>query len=94
MSDKLIFFNKEGDYLNANYNSITNRYEADLIFHENSSDTFKTIGIYTFEKKDGFAFESDSLELDKFQLFNEYGFSFSGSKYVNEFIEKNRNNKL
>lgn len=80
----LIFFDKEGNALNFNYNELNERYEGKLIFHENSSDTFKTIGIYMFEKVEAFDFIADSdLILDKFQLFNENGFRFVGSIYNN-----------
>ena len=44
MSKNLVWFNKEGDCLNITYNETTEIYEGDLLFHENSSDTFKTIG--------------------------------------------------
>ena len=38
MSESLIFFNKEGDALNFNYNQFEERFEGDILFHENSSD--------------------------------------------------------
>lgn len=85
----LIWFNKEGDYLNFKFNEDKERYEGNLIFDINSSDTFKTIGLYLFEKVRGFEYDADGkLMLDKFQLFNEYGINFYGSKYLNEKIEK------
>ena len=46
----LIFFNKEGDSLNFSYSDDVDRYEGDILFHQNSSDTYKTYGIYTMEK--------------------------------------------
>ena len=77
----LIFFNKEGDYLNFNYNNDTDRFEGDILFHENSSDTYKTFGIYTMEKIPSFEFEKpNELDLNKFQLFNEWGLHFYGTK--------------
>lgn len=76
----LVFFNKEGDYLNAIYNDTNERFEADILMHENSVDTYKTYGIYTMEKIPTFEFESPgNLLIEKFQLFNEYGFHFYGS---------------
>ena len=46
MSEKnLYFFNKEGDYLNFNYNEFDQRFEGNILFHENSNDTYKTYGI-------------------------------------------------
>ena len=82
----LIFFNKEGDYLNFNYNDTSKIYSGDMLFSQNGSDTFKTIGLYTFEKIPAFDFESNNMYLDKFQLFNEYGINFSGSSYLTQSI--------
>jgi hypothetical protein len=85
----LLFFNKEGDYLNFNYDHTTDRFEGDLLFHENSSDTFKTLGIYMLENIPSFEFElPGQLTLNKFQLFNEYGLFFYHSKYENQSIDR------
>lgn len=85
----LIFFNKEGDYLNFNYNNSSERFEGDLMFHENSSETFKSIGLYMFERIPSFEFDSPGeLTLDKFQLFNEFGVNIYGSKYSNQQIDR------
>jgi hypothetical protein len=46
----LVFFNKEGDNLNFRYNDVDELWEGDIIFHANSDDTFKTAGLYVFEK--------------------------------------------
>lgn len=76
----LVFFNKEGDALNVKYNEVNDRFEADLLFHENSSDTYKTYGIYTMEKIPSFEYElPGELTLEKFQLFNEWGLHFYGT---------------
>ena len=76
----LIFFNKEGDGLNFKYNETLERFEGDLLFHQNSSDTFKTYGLYMMEKIPSFEYEvPGELTLKKFQLFNEYGLHFYGS---------------
>jgi hypothetical protein len=89
MSDKnLIFFNKEGDYLNFEYTQ-NGIFEGDIIFHENSNDTFKTYGLYMGEKIPEFEFESPGeLATRRFQLFNEHGFNFYGSKYTGQNIKK------
>lgn len=83
----LKFFNKEGDYLNFNYSDINDRFEGDILFSENSSDTFKTVGLYMLESIPSFEFESPGdLGLNKFQLFNEYGLNFYGSISTNQTI--------
>jgi len=80
MSKDLVFFDKEGNFINTKYNTITEKHEGELIFHENSSDTHKTIGLYLFENIKSFEFEANTdLQLSKFQLFNEYGFNINGS---------------
>jgi hypothetical protein len=85
----LIFFNKEGDYLNFNYNNTSDRFEGDILFHENSSDTYKTVGLYMLEKVPSFEFELEGeLSLNKFQLFNEYGFDFYSAKYATQSVTK------
>lgn len=92
MDNSLIWFNKEGDSLNFNYNEASERYEGNLLFHENSSDTFKTIGLYMFEKLPAFSYEqvddlgNDELWLNKFQLFNEFGIDFVGNEFSDEQI--------
>lgn len=87
--ENLIFFNKEGDSLNFKYDNNLERYSGDILFHQNSSDTFKTFGLYTLEKIPSFEYELlGELTLDKFQLFNEYGLHFYGSKYSNQQINK------
>jgi len=73
----LLFFDKEGNPLNFYYNETSERYEGDILFPENSSDTFKTQALYLFEKIPTFEYEDQSnLSLRRFQLFNEYGFHF------------------
>lgn len=73
----LVFFNKEGDYLNVKYNDINDRFEGDLLFHESSSDVYKTYGLYTMESLPAFEYSvPGELKLDKFQLFNELGTHF------------------
>jgi hypothetical protein len=83
----LVFFNKEGDNLNFKYDSSTEMWTGDLIFDSNGNDTFKTIGLYTFEKIPSFEYENvGNLKADKFQLFNEYRFNITGSKYLTQSV--------
>ena len=83
----LVFFNKEGDYLNFNYSESNDRFEGDMLFHENSTDTFKTYGLYTMENIPSFEFElPGELTTKKFQLFNEYGLNLYGAKYDDQDI--------
>lgn len=85
----LIFFNKEGDNLNFTYNLENERWEGDLLFHDNSDETYKTIGLYTFERIRAFEYENPpNLKLRKFQLFNEYRFQFLGSSNFTQSITK------
>ena len=65
------------------------QFEGDILFHENSNDTFKTYGLYMLEKVPSFEFElPGTLTTKKFQLFNEFGVHFYGSKYSNQQIDK------
>jgi len=85
----LLFFNKEGDNLNFNYNTTNDRFEGSILFHENSSDTFKTACLYVLEDIPSFDYEYiGELYLNKFQLFNEYGFDFYNGNYVTQSITK------
>lgn len=87
MSHKnLAFFNKEGDSLNFRYDENQEIFQGDILFHENSTDTFKTYGLYTLERIPSFDFEDIGLGTNKFQLFNEYGFNFYGC--VNNLSQK------
>ena len=74
---KLVFFNKEGDYLNVKYNLAADRFEGDILFHQSSSDVYKTYGIYTMEYLAPFEYaQPGDLTLKKFQVFNEWGMHF------------------
>ena len=85
--NNLVFYDKEGNYLNFNWNQTIERYEGDILFHENSNDTFKTQDLYTFEKIPSFEYENqNSLTLRRWQLFNEFGFNFYNSEYVDQKI--------
>ena len=79
MSKELFFFNKQGDALNFRYDDTTQLFQGDILFDENSTDTFKTYALYTLERIPSFEFESPGeLGTNKFQLFNEYGFHYYG----------------
>lgn len=94
VTDKLLFFNKEGDYLNFDYltdNNGLNYWNGELFFNHNSNDTFKTIGLYTLEKVEAFKYESEDLYTRKFQLFNENGIIFQEG---NDSIEIDRIEKV
>ena len=84
----LVFFDKEGNYLNFQYDTNLELWTGDLIFHENSNDTFKTIGLYLFERVPGFEFSNGFLKLEKFQLFNEFGFNITGNNFGSQSITK------
>ena len=88
-TSSLIFFNKQGDNLNLRWNNTDEKWEGDLIFDENGNDTFKTIGMYMFERIPSFEYENPgNLKLDKFQLFNEYRFDISGNSYLTQSVTK------
>lgn len=90
MSNKnLVFFNKEGDYLNFDYNNNSGIFEGDILFHENSNDTFRTYGLYMMEKIPSFDFElPGELTTRKFQLFNETGLNLYSTKYKFQKVNK------
>lgn len=78
--ENLFFFNKQGDALNIKYDETTQLFQGDILFDENSTDTFKTYALYTLERIPSFEFESPTdLGTNKFQLFNEYGIHYYGS---------------
>ncbi len=84
----LVFFNKEGDYLNFKYSETSDRFEGDILFHENSNDTFKTYGLYMMENIPSFEFElPGELTTKKFQLFNDYGLHLYAAKYESQEIK-------
>jgi hypothetical protein len=77
--ENLYFFNKQGDALNFRYDENQQIFQGDILFDENSTDTFKTYALYTLEKVPSFTFESPGdLGTNKFQLFNEHGLHFYG----------------
>jgi hypothetical protein len=71
--DQLVFFNKEGYAMNMNRDPNFGYWYAKMYFDKNSTDTFKTLGIYLFEKilPSNNTFQA---YLDKFQAFNTDNF--------------------
>ncbi len=99
VKDNLMFFNKEGDHLNFEMvdDGMGNMYwQGDMMFHANSDDTFKTIGLYTLEQVDPIRYTSENIILRKLQLFNENGFDVEGgdtngtSFYIEKIEQVNR----
>ena len=80
-SNNLVFFDKEGNFINTE--EINSTYSSKLYFDENSSDTFKTLGLNIFEWVEGFEYSQfneheDEIFLQKFQLYNSNKTIFSG----------------
>lgn len=89
MSKELFFFNKQGDALNIKYDESQELYQGDILFDENSNDTFKTYNLYTLERVPSFEFEAvGNLGTRKFQLFNEYGLHFYNTNAYSKLITK------
>lgn len=85
----LIFFDKEGNSLNFKWNSVYDKWEGDMIFHQNSTDTHKSQALYVFENVPSFDYElPGDLHLDKFQLFNEFGIDIVGNEWKNQKLDK------
>jgi hypothetical protein len=93
VTPNLMFFNKEGDNLNFELSEYTNgfkRWEGDLIIHPNSSDTFKTLGLYVMERVKPLSLTApkEDIFLEKFQLFTENGIDFE-PKYSDDLLIEN-----
>lgn len=69
----LLFYNKEGYPINTKWNADLQYWYASLFFDKNSTDTFKTLGIYTFEKIQP-SRNTFQAYLDQYQVFNTDGF--------------------
>jgi hypothetical protein len=82
--ENLLFFNEKGYPYNFTYND--EKWEGKLIFDENASDTFKTIGMYIFEKVEPIEFVSSS-DFKKITYYDNSGITFTGDvNYENETI--------
>ena len=82
MSDpkNLVFYNKEGFPYNFTYNTTSEKWEGKLLFEENSSDLFKTIGIYTFEDVQPTSY-TGIVDFKKIETYNNSGISFTPYTY-------------
>jgi hypothetical protein len=87
----LLFYNKEGNPMNLNYDQENDRWNGKIFFDKNSTDTYKTQGIYLFEKIDGSTHNINGT-LNKFQLFNTNDFNvlpkFEATRYEITNIER------
>jgi len=82
---QLMFFNKNGYPYSFELNQ-DNTYTGKLLFDENSSDTFKTLGIYVFEEVSPFTV-NDNFKLNKMEIYNNSGISFQPATNSGDTIE-------
>ena len=81
----LIFFDKDGNQLNIFFDESTKKYTSKLYFDENSDDTFRTYGLYVFEKIPEFTYQNndgvseDFIKTKRLQVFNENNIEFKGN---------------
>jgi len=88
-----VFYDGKGNPMNILYDQQLDYYTGKLFFPENSSDTFKTLEINTFERIKDFEYQQykkpddpedpfeDELILEKFQLFNTHGIELKGNQF-------------
>jgi hypothetical protein len=74
----LRFYNKEGYPYNFQYNTDSDKWEGKILFDPNSSDLYKTIGIYLFEHVEPISF-AEYFNFNKFELYNDSGIILKGS---------------
>jgi hypothetical protein len=74
----LRFYNKEGYPYNFQYNEENDKWEGKILFDPNSSDLYKTIGIYLFEHVEPISF-AEYFNFNKFELYNDSGIILKGS---------------
>lgn len=72
MEHNLVFYNKEGYRINTEIDSDGIEYSS-MYFDKNSTNTFKTQCIYTFDQINGSNNTYTNVNLDAYQLFNEQG---------------------
>lgn len=82
----LRFYNKEGYPYNFQYNDTLKKWEGKLLFDHNSSDLYKTLGVYIFEEVESIEF-SEYLDYNKFEFFNSSGITFRSQTKTNVSIE-------
>lgn len=85
LTKNLMFFDKEGYPYNLTFDDINNEWNGKIYFDENSSDTFRTLCLYVFEKVSQYNF-TDVFDLRASQLFNYSGVTFVPSTQKNETI--------
>jgi len=88
-----VFYDGQGNPMNIIFDQQLGYYTGKMFFQENSSDTFKTLEINTFERIKGFEYQQyfqpnqqenlaeDELQLEKFQLFNTHGIELKGNRF-------------
>jgi len=72
-ASSLIYFNSAGYPINTQYNSDVNYQYASIYFDKNSTETFKSLGIFAFEEIQP-TNNTFQAYLDQYQLFNTEGF--------------------
>lgn len=84
-----VFYDKQGNPMNILYDDTLDMYSGKLFFDQNSSDTYKTLEINSFERIRGFEYQQyyegeffsyDELKTQKFQLFNTNNIEFIGNQ--------------
>lgn len=83
ITPKLVFFNKEGYPYNFTLND--GIWTGKIFFDPNSTDTFKTLSLYTLENVDPIEVESN-FNIISSELFNESGITFSDGSYIEELV--------
>lgn len=81
----LRFFNKEGYPYNFQFDDSTEMWSGKMLFDPNSSDVYKTIGMYIFENVEPIELSSN-FTFDKIELFNNSGISFNSETIQNSTI--------
>lgn len=94
----LLFFNKEGYPINCKWNEELQYWNSTLFFDKNSTDTYKSLGIYTFEKIQPTR-NTFQAYLDQYQVFNTDGLGIwpknsNSSPIVITDIKKSNNSAL
>ncbi len=81
----LIFYNSAGNHMNLNFDEGEDLYSGSIYFDRNSTDTYKTQGIYLFEKIES-TNNTFNAYLDKYQIFNTNGFKSFPKFNTQDFI--------
>lgn len=86
--NKLLFFNKEGYAYNFEKN-IDGYYQGKILFDENSSDTFKTLGMYIFEEIPSSEMLYEDLTLINQEFYDYSGITIQGNTNIDPLTIKN-----